>query len=135
MIVKRKMAGMMRRMTMSGKTNLTASFLTSYNRQIRFQKEVTGAKCPGDNLHQFSYHIQAMVEELGEVMKADKRWKTHRNERYEPDEKLDEIADVFITAMNIAIHSGFTAEEIEHAIEHKISENFERLAIAKEEEE
>lgn len=120
---------------MSGKTNLTASFLTSYNSQIRFQKEVTGAKCPGDNLHQFSYHIQAMVEELGEVMKADKRWKTHRNERYEPDEKLDEIADVFITAMNIAIHSGFTAEEIEHAIAHKISENFERLAIAKEEEE
>ena len=64
-----------------------------------------------------------MVEELGEVMKADKRWKTHRNHRYEPDEKLDEIADVFITAMNISIHSGFTAEDIEKAISNKIKEN------------
>ena len=97
-----------------------------------FQEQVTGAKCPGDNLPQFSYHIQAMVEELGEVMKADKRWKTHRNHRYEPEEKLDEIADVFITAMNIAIHSGFTAETIELAIASKIKENYERLSIKQE---
>lgn len=109
------------------------SFEKSYADQTHFQEVVTGAKCPGDNLSQFSYHIQAMVEELGEVMKADKRWKTHRNERYVPEEKLDEIADVFITAMNIAIHSGFTAETIEQAIAHKINENYERLAIAKEE--
>lgn len=114
---------------MTGKT----SFNKSYIAQTLFQEAVTGAKCPGDNLGQFSYHIQAMVEELGEVMKADKRWKTHRNERYVPEEKLDEIADVFITAMNIAIHSGFTAETIEEAIAKKIGENFERLAIVKEE--
>lgn len=108
-------------------------FKASYDNQIHFQEEITGVECPGDNLHQFSYHIQAMVEELGEVMKADKRWKTHRNQRYELDEKLDEIADVFITAMNISIHSGFTADEIEQAIANKINENFERLAIAKKE--
>ena len=60
-------------------------------------------------------------------MKADKRWKTHRNHRYEPEEKLDEIADVFITAMNIAIHSGFSDEDIEEAISNKISENYARL--------
>ena len=120
---------------MNGKTNnLVKSFFNSYNNQIHFQKEITGAECPGDNLHEFSYHIQAMVEELGEVMKADKRWKTHRNTRYVPDEKLDELADVFITAMNISIHSGFTAEQIEEAIAKKINENFERLAIAKKEE-
>lgn len=116
------------------KTNVNKSFFNSYNTQIHFQKEITGAKCPGDNLHEFSYHIQAMVEELGEVMKADKRWKTHRNTRYVPEEKLDELADVFITAMNISIHSGFTAEQIEEAIAKKINENFERLAIVKEEE-
>ena len=112
---------------MSGKTN----FKSSYESQIIFQKVVTGAKCPGDNLDQFSYHVNAMVEELGEVMKADKRWKTHRNERYEPEEKLDEIADVFITAMNIAIHSGFTVDDIEEAISNKIANNFGRLSLEK----
>lgn len=116
---------------MTGKTN---SFNEAYGNQVHFQEVITGVKCPGDNLTQFSYHIQAMVEELGEVMKADKRWKTHRNHRYEPEEKLDEIADVFITAMNIAIHSGFTAEEIEKAIATKINENYERLNIAEKEE-
>ena len=103
----------------------------SYDSQIAFQKEITGAQCPSDNLTQFSYHVQAMVEELGEVMKADKRWKTHRNERYVPEEKLDEIADVFITAMNIAIHSGFAAFEIEQAISKKIDENYKRLELRK----
>lgn len=108
---------------MSGKTN---SFIELYDSQTHFQEFITGAKCPSDNLNQFSYHVQAMVEELGEVMKADKRWKTHRNGRFEPEEKLDEIADVFITAMNIAIHSGFTAETIELAIKNKIDENYKR---------
>ena len=107
-------------------------FQSSYDSQIKFQEVVTGAKCPGDNLTHFSYHMQAMVEELGEVMKADKRWKTHRNVRYEPAEKLDEIADVFITAMNIAIHSGFSAEDIEVAISNKIKENYDRLNIRQE---
>ena len=106
-------------------------FKSAYDNQIHFQEAITGIKCPGDNLSQFSYHIQAMVEELGEVMKADKRWKTHRNARYEPQEKLDEIADVFITAINISIHSGFSADEIEQAIENKIKENYERLNIEK----
>ena len=110
-------------------------FKAAYDNQIHFQEAITGATCPGDNLNQFSYHIQAMVEELGEVMKADKRWKTHRNHRYEPAEKLDEIADVFITAMNIAIHSGFTAEEMEEAISNKIKENYERLSVEKKKEE
>lgn len=116
---------MMRRMIGMSKE----SFKDSYNTQVHFQEEVAGVYCPGDNLPQFSYHVQAMVEELGEVMKADKRWKTHRNERFEPEEKLDEIADVFITAMNMAIHSGYSAEILEHAISKKIKENYGRLGI------
>lgn len=113
---------------------MTNSFKSSYDNQIHFQEHVAGVKCPGDNINQFSYHIQAMVEELGEVMKADKRWKTHRNQRYEVEEKLDEIADVFITAINISIHSGFTAEDIEKAISRKINENYKRLDIEKKKE-
>ena len=112
------------KMKMNG---MTSPFALSYLNQTKFQKEVTGADCPGDNLNHFCYHVNAMVEELGEVMKADKRWKTHRNVRFEPSEKLDEIADVFITAMNIAIHSGFTSGQIEAAIDNKIRENYYRL--------
>ena len=67
------------------------------------------------------------MEELGELMKSDKRWKTHRNARYEPEEKLDEIADVFITAMNISMYSGFSADEVAKAIAKKIAENTEKL--------
>lgn len=102
------------------------NFETLYASQVAFQEMVTGDKLPCDNLPNFSYHIQAMVEEMGEVMKADKRWKTHRNKRYVPEEKLDEIADVFITAMNIAIHSGFSAEDVSNAIQSKIKNNNKR---------
>lgn len=117
--------GMMRRKRMIGTKR--RNFSASYNNQIQFQEIITGKKCPSDSVDEFSYHVQAMVEEMGEVMKADKRWKTHRNHRYEPEEKLDEIADVFITAMNLAIHSGFSDEEVEEAISKKISENYARL--------
>lgn len=102
------------------------NFETLYASQVSFQEMITGDQLPRDNLPGFSYHVQAMVEELGEVMKADKRWKTHRNERYVPEEKLDEIADVFITAMNIAIHSGYSAQEVAEAIFLKISDNNRR---------
>lgn len=117
---------------MNGKMN-KSSFKSSYLRQVEFQRKVTGAKCPGDNLPHFSYHVQAMVEEMGEVMKADKRWKTFRNTRYDKGEKLDELADVFITAINMAIHSGFSVDDVESAIENKITENYERLKQKEEE--
>ena len=63
-----------------------------YEMQVKFQEKILEKKAgtgqpvmslPQDDVNWFSYHIQAMVEELGEVMKADKRWKTHRNERFE----------------------------------------------------
>lgn len=108
-------------------TGKNKSFEVSYGYQVAFQELVTGANCPGDNLEHFKYQFPAMVEELGEVAKADKRWKTHRNTRYEHDEKIDEIADVFIVAMNMAIHSGLSCEELEKTIFNKIKENYRRL--------
>ena len=112
-----------------------------YNMQVEFQKQVlekqskkTGKPVivlPQDDVSWFSYHIQAMVEELGEVMKADKRWKTHRNNRFEFDEKLDEIADVFITAMNIAIFSGISGDQLVNEIIVKIQENERKLNVEK----
>lgn len=111
---------------MSGRIN---SFFKSYIQQQKFQERVTGAICPGDNLEHFKYQFPAMIEELGEVAKADKRWKTHRNTQYEPNEKIDEIADVFIVAMNMAIHSGLRAYDVERAIHNKVEENFRRLEL------
>lgn len=112
-----------------------------YNLQIEFQNQVLEKRAkearesvialPQDSVSWFSYHIQAMVEELGEVMKADKRWKTHRNDRFVFDEKLDEIADVFITAMNIAIFSGISGDQLVNEIIAKIQENERKLNTKK----
>lgn len=108
-----------------------------YNMQVEFQNKILERQSeengkptialPQDDIAWFSYHIQAMVEELGEVMKADKRWKTHRNDRFEFDEKVDEIVDVFITAMNIAIFSGISGDQLVNEIVAKIQENTLKL--------
>ena len=63
-----------------------------------------------------SYHIQQLVSEIGEVLEADKRWKNFRNERYDKEAKLDELADCFIVLMNVAMFSGFNASDMYGAI-------------------
>lgn len=111
------------------------SFQELFRKQIEYQQEVNKLESdtkddlvlPQDLTLKFQYHMTAMTEELGEVLKADKRWKTHRNQRYVPSEKLDELADVFITAMNLVIFSGFSAEELLSEVDKKILENIGRL--------
>lgn len=99
-----------------------------FQKQIEFQKQITNLiNLPDDVPQWYSYHMLAMIEELGEILKADKRWKTHRNERYVPEEKLEEIADVFITLMNICIFSGVDSEKLVQAVEYKIGENIKKL--------
>lgn len=66
-----------------------------------------------------SYHVQQLVSEIGEVLEADKRWKNFRNDKYDRDAKLDELADCFIVLMNISMFSGFSGEEIYNAISKK----------------
>lgn len=102
-----------------------------FNLQSEFQYKITELKLPLDDVAWFQYHMSAMQEELGEVLKADKRWKTHRNIHYDPGNKLEELADVFITAMNLALYSGFTADAIKLAITAKIFENNEKLKMSR----
>lgn len=71
---------------------------------------------PFDHPKVASYHIQQLISEIGEVLDADKRWKNMRNDKYDKEAKLDEIADCFIVMLNIALFSGYSAEEIEQAI-------------------
>lgn len=77
---------------------------------------------PIDDPKLSSYHIQQLVSEIGEILEADKRWKNFRNNAYDKDAKLDEIADCFIVLMNIAMFSGFDAVDVYDAISNKIEE-------------
>lgn len=75
---------------------------------------------PVDNVSLSSYHVQQLISEIGEVLAADKRWKNIRNDKYDRDNKLEEIADCFIVLMNIAIFSGMRADDVEKAIAEKL---------------
>lgn len=92
---------------------------------------VEGHRIPYDSVSLGSYHIQQLVSEIGEVLDADKRWKNFRNEKYDPDAKLDEIADCFIVLMNVAIFSGFNANDIMSAVNLKLDVVRKRIADSK----
>lgn len=104
-------------------------FLTPFfDAQKRFQQKVTGKEIlPVDDLQWYSYHVQAMVEEFGELMKSDKRWKTHRNIHYDISNKKEELSDIFITFINLCIFSGIDASEISLAIMEKLKNNIKKL--------
>ena len=82
---------------------------------------------PVDDVKLMSYHIQQLVSEIGEVLNADKRWKNFRNERYDENEKLEEIADCFIVLMNVAMFSGIDGAQLTKAIEEKLNKVSERI--------
>jgi hypothetical protein len=103
-----------------------------YAAQVAFQRLVESVAddfpVPFDDPTKFQYHMTAMQEEMGETLKADKRWKTHRNETFIPDEKLDEVSDMYICLFNISIWSGYDFETVMGAVANKIKVNNERLA-------
>lgn len=114
-----------------------------YNNQVRFQEQViknigyndfeeykqgSEVKLPIDDTNLSSYHIQGLMSEIGEILKADKRWKNYRIDNLDMENKLEEIVDCFIFIMNIAIFSGFSAEEFSAMIFRKMQENFVRIA-------
>lgn len=89
--------------------------------------EATESGFPLDSPSLASYHVQQLVSEIGEVLEADKRWKNFRNDKYDRDAKLDELADCMIVLMNIIMFSGFTADEAYEAIQTKIQVVNERI--------
>lgn len=113
---------------MSGKMNNKLTFKELYDRQVEFQRSIVkDIDIPTDSVEWFKYHMLAMMEEMGEVLTSDKRWKTHRH-RYDVVEKLDELADVFITLTNILIYSNVSPELIMQTVSEKIDKNIERVA-------
>lgn len=84
-----------------------------------FKQDVTKV-VPCDDVSLSSYHIQQLISEIGEVLECDKRWKNYRNDKFDKDAKLEELADCFIELLNIAMFSNFSAKELSQAIENKI---------------
>lgn len=83
-------------------------------------KHDTTESVPCDDVSLSSYHIQQLISEIGEVLECDKRWKNYRNDKFDKDAKLEELADCFIELLNIAMFSSFSAKELSQAIENKI---------------
>lgn len=123
----------------SGKTN-KISFEELFNSQLKNQTILIGkgsysgfaskeiSDVPVDDPRLCSYHVQQLISEIGEVLEADKRWKNFRNNRFDKDAKLDEIADCFIVMMNVSMFSGFSGEEIADAIKRKLEVVHERIS-------
>ena len=123
------------------KERIMEAFESLYYSQINFQQELMNkgkydaftdkqdAKLPSDDIHLFSYHMQQMMSELGEVLAADKRWKSYRNETTEEmlEHKKEELADCMIVLMNLCIFSGLSADEVLGVVARKINENFIRI--------
>ena len=117
---------------------MSKSFVDFFNDQVNFQKEVNekigyGVKeehIPEDNVDVAKYHMLALMEETGELVKSDKRWKNYRNTHYDKSNKLEELSDCFITLFNVAMYSGISAEELELALIKKMDENIKRIREA-----
>lgn len=107
-------------------------FETLFRNQRIFQESIVGKGNVRDDPQQLGYHSLSAIKEICEVLDADQRWKTHRNTKYDRKEKLAEVADVFIFAINIALYSDYSAKEVLNAIVKKQRINFERLQKSKE---
>lgn len=115
------------------------SLMGFYNTQMNFQMNVINKygyegvssedikSLPIDNVSIAKYHMLALMEEVGELVKSDKRWKNFRNTHYDKDNKLEEISDCFITLLNICLYSGISSEELADAIVKKMMHNDERI--------
>jgi len=124
---------------MSGKKTNTITLQQLFNAQLitqdkliqkgvydRYKDEHT-VTVPVDDIGLASYHIQQLMSEIGEVLDADKRWKSHRNDKYDKNAKLEELADCFVVLMNVVMFSGFDGNDLANAIQQKLSVVSDRL--------
>lgn len=77
-------------------------------------------KLPFDDVKIANNQMLHLVSEIGEVLEADKRWKSFRNDKYDRPAKAEELADCFIILLNIAMFSGISCDEFVKTIQDKI---------------
>lgn len=112
-----------------------------YDQQVDFQQELLRSgkyngftnnleeRLPEDDTRLFSYHMQQMLSEMGEVLASDKRWKSYRNETTKDmlEHKKEELADCMIVLMNLCIFSGLSSKDVLGAVAAKINQNWIRI--------
>ena len=127
-------------MTMSMMMNGKINFEEIYKKQMQNQNRMlalglyeneNAVEVPFDDIKISSYHIQQLISEIGEVLSADKRWKNFRNEKYDKENKLEEIADCFIVLMNIAMFSGISYDMLIEKLNEKVEIVKERTSEIK----
>lgn len=123
-------------MMMNGKINFEEIFQKQMQNQNRMlalglYENENAVEVPFDNVKISSYHIQQLISEIGEVLSADKRWKNFRNEKYDKENKLEEIADCFIVLMNIAMFSGISYDMLIEKLNEKVEIVKERTSEIK----
>ena len=91
------------------------------------EKTSFDVELPIDDPKLFSYHVQQLMSEIGELLDADKRWKNFRNGKYDKDSKLEEIADCFIVLVNICLFSNVSYIELINKVIDKIKEVRKRV--------
>lgn len=124
---------------MSGRTTNATTLQQLFNTQLvtqdkliqkgvydRYKDKLT-ATVPVDDVGLASYHVQQLMSEIGEVLDADTRWKSHRNDKFDKDAKLEELADCFVVLMNIVMFSGFDGDDLANAIQQKLGVVSDRL--------
>ena len=100
-----------------------------FNKQIIFQSIINDDNpndYPCDDVQRYSANALLMVEELGELLKEDKRWRTFRGEDYNEKNKEAELADIFIVFMNLCLFSQVDSETLINAVENKMDKNMRR---------
>ena len=92
------------------------------------QKAQNAPQCIPWNVPQIAaYNVLHLTTEVSEILQADKRWKSIRKDHVDEQNKLEEIADCFICLFNVAIWSGFEAQEVLDAILEKSNTYTERI--------
>lgn len=121
-----------RKKMMIGKMNNATTLQQLFNNQLMTQNKLIQkgvydmyknehtTTVPVDDVGLSSYHVQQLMSEIGEVLDADKRWKSHRNDKYDKNAKLEELADCFVVLMNIVMFSGFDCDDMTDAIQKKL---------------
>ena len=95
--------------------------------QKQLQNLMFGHNLPNDSVEDFKYSVLGLVGELGEVLEADKRWKTVRNFKYDREQKLDELVDCMAFMINMILFSGINEEEFAEAFKEKFTRNVARF--------
>lgn len=137
---RRKIGATKMKMMRNGKTNnltLNDLFVQQMMNQDKMLQDgmyddykMNDTECvPVDDVRLASYHIQHLVSEIGEVLDADKRWKNFRNEKYDKNAKIEELADCYIVLMNVAMYSGINGREMTEAIKEKLDKVSKRIDL------